>query len=305
MRSSVQNGVILSLLVLGMASCDRNIAPFVPGELPREPDLSRIFPAPEETPSMAGGASGGSLTPGAAGVGRPGAGVRGNVRLAQSDAGAEGTLFIIARPQGVSGGPPLAVLRVESPEFPLAFEIGPDQVMIPGMRFEGAIDLSARLDGDGDAMTRDEGDPQTGTPLGVVPGSVGVELLLGSAGSASPGLLSAAPPAGGRPSVQGTIRLAESAASRAGTLFIIARARGVKRGPPMAVLRVSTPGFPLDFEIGPEQVMIPGMRFEGPIDLTARLDADGDAMTNEEGDPQTREPLEVVPGSTGVEILLR
>ena len=99
--------------------------------------------------------------------------------------------------------------------------------------------------------------------------------------------------------------MAESAASRGGTLFIIARARGVKRGPPMAVLRVSTPGFPLDFEIGPEQVMIPGMRFEGPIHLTARLDADGDAMTNEEGDPQTREPLEVVPGSTGVEILLR
>ena len=159
-------------------------------------------------------------------------------------------------------------------------------------------------------MTRDEGDLQTGTPLGVVPGSVGVELLLGSAGSASPGspspgLLSAGAPAAGRSSVQGTIRVAESAASRGGTLFIIARARGVKRGPPMAVLRVSTPGFPLDFEIGPEQVMIPGMRFEGPIHLTARLDADGDAMTNEEGDPQTREPLEVVPGSTGVEILLR
>ncbi len=315
MRNSVQIGVILSLLVWGMASCDRNIAPFVPGELPRQPDLSRIFPAPEETPPMAGGGSGGSLAAGAAGAGRPGAAVRGNVRLAQSDAGAEGTLFIIARPQGASGGPPLAVLRIASPEFPLAFEIGPDQVMIPGMRFEGPIALSARLDGDGDAMTRDEGDPQTGTPLGVVPGSVGVELLLGSAESASPGspspgppspgLLSAGPPAGGRPSVQGTIRLAESAASRGGTLFIIARARGAKRGPPMAVLRVSTPGFPLDFEIGPEQVMIPGMRFEGPIDLTVRLDADGDAMTNEEGDPQTREPLEVAPGSTGVEILLR
>ncbi len=310
MRDSVQIGVILSLLVWGMASCDRNIAPFVPGELPRQPDLSRIFPAPEETPSMAGGVSGGSLAAGPAGVGRPGAAVRGNVRLAQSDAGAEGTLFIIARPQGASGGPPLAVLRIASPEFPLAFEIGPDQVMIPGMRFEGPIALSARLDGDGDAMTRDEGDLQTGTPLGVVPGSVGVELLLGSAGSASPGspspgLLSAGAPAAGRSSVQGTIRVAESAASRGGTLFIIARARGVKRGPPMAVLRVSTPGFPLDFEIGPEQVMIPGMRFEGPIHLTARLDADGDAMTNEEGDPQTREPLEVVPGSTGVEILLR
>jgi len=76
------------------------------------------------------------------------------------------------------GGPPLAVLRIPDPRFPLAFEIGPDQVMMPGMRFEGAIALTARLDADGDAMTRDDGDPQTRSPMAVVPGSLGVELLL-------------------------------------------------------------------------------------------------------------------------------
>ena len=294
MRSSANSTVILSLLVLGMLSCDRNIAPYVPGELPREPDLSRIFPAPEEIPAMAGAGSA------AASAGRPGAAVRGNVRLSSSAEGAQGTLFIIARPQGASGGPPLAVLRVAAPEFPFAFELGPDQVMIPGMRFEGPIDLTARLDGDGDAMTRDPGDPQTESPLAVVPGLVGVELVLGSGGSAS-----SQPPGARSQGIQGRISLAESAASRRGTLFIVARARGAKRGPPMAVLRIPAPEFPLDFEIGPEQVMLPGVRFEGPIDLTARLDSDGDAMTREEGAPQTREPLQVAPGSTGVEILLR
>ena len=110
--------------------------------------------------------------------GRSGASVRGRVSLAPEASGRGGTLFIIARRQGMTAGPPLAVLRVTSPNFPLAFEIGPDQVMIPGMRFEGPISLTARLDGDGDAMTRDDSDPQTGQPVAVVPGTLGVELLL-------------------------------------------------------------------------------------------------------------------------------
>ena len=38
---------LLALLALSSA-CDRRIEPFVPGELPREPDLSEIFPAGAE-----------------------------------------------------------------------------------------------------------------------------------------------------------------------------------------------------------------------------------------------------------------
>ena len=126
-------------------------------------------------PGAAGGGSGPAADPS---VGRPGAAVRGNVNLSEAANGRAGTLFIIARPQGAVGGPPLAVLRIPDPRFPLAFEIGPDQVMMPGMRFEGAIALTARLDADGDAMTRDDGDPQTRSPMAVIPGSLGVELLL-------------------------------------------------------------------------------------------------------------------------------
>ena len=52
-----------------------------------------------------------------------------------------GTLFIIAR-RGAGGGPPLAVRRIPSPRFPLEFSIGPENVMIPGVVFEGDILLS-------------------------------------------------------------------------------------------------------------------------------------------------------------------
>ncbi len=173
--------VVAGVLAWASVGCDRNIAPFVPGEEPRRPDLSRIYPAPDQAPVVARNSAPAGLAESAtadASVGRPGAAVRGNVNLADAKGGRTGTLFIIARRQGAVGGPPLAVLRVPDPRFPLAFEIGPDQVMIPSMRFEGPIALTARLDFDGDAMTRDEGDLQTRTPEAVVPGSVGVELLL-------------------------------------------------------------------------------------------------------------------------------
>jgi len=288
----------------GMIACDRNIAPFVPGEVPSQPDLSRIFPAPEA-----------SSPPGAPGMvanassGRSGASVRGRVSLAPEASGRGGTLFIIARRQGMTAGPPLAVLRVTSPNFPLAFEIGPDQVMMPGTVFEGPIALTARLDGDGDAMTRDPADPSTASPFPVVPGTAGVELLLATSASPSPspGRPAAPPPAsaaGAADSVRGTVTLAASAEGRGGTLFVIARRQSVSRGPPLAVLRITSPSFPLAFEIGPDQVMMPGMRFEGPISLAARLDADGDAMTRDEADPKTPAPLSVTPGAQGVQLRL-
>jgi hypothetical protein len=62
--------------------------------------------------------------------------------------------------------------------------------------------------------------------------------------------------------------------------------------------------FPVDFEIGPENVMIPTMRFEGDLTLTARLDSDGNAMTRLPGDLQGSLAESVQPGSAGVEIRL-
>ena len=50
--------------------------------------------------------------------------------------------------------------------------------------------------------------------------------------------------------------------------------------------------------------MMPGVRFEGPLALTARLDADGDAMTRDARDPGTKAPVTVSPGAEGVGLRL-
>jgi len=85
-------------------------------------------------------------------------------------------LFIIARTAPV--GPPLAVVRVASPTFPQRFSIGPDDRMIESMPFAGEIQLSVRVDGDGNVMTRNPGDLQGGSGVPNAPGDRGVTLLI-------------------------------------------------------------------------------------------------------------------------------
>ena len=76
-----------------------------------------------------------------------------------TDAGGRSTLYIVARAAGAGGGPPLAVKRIVGPTFPISFSLGAGDVMMPGMAFEGPLDLSARLDRDGDPLTREPGEP--------------------------------------------------------------------------------------------------------------------------------------------------
>jgi cytochrome c-type biogenesis protein CcmH len=67
------------------------------------------------------------------------------------------TLFIIARRSGAAAGPPLAVQKIDKPAFPLAYSLGQENVMMQGTAFAGKINISARLDQDGNAMTREAG----------------------------------------------------------------------------------------------------------------------------------------------------
>ncbi|MCZ6547444.1 MAG: hypothetical protein O6837_04900, partial [Deltaproteobacteria bacterium] len=66
-------------------------------------------------------------------------------------------LYIIVRSAGSAGGPPLAVKKVERPVFPLSYSLGPENMMMSGRPFSGKVDVSVRLDKDGNAMTRDPG----------------------------------------------------------------------------------------------------------------------------------------------------
>jgi cytochrome c-type biogenesis protein CcmH len=66
-------------------------------------------------------------------------------------------LFIIARQAGGASGPPLAVKKVDKPTFPLSYSLGQENVMMQGAPFAGKIDVTARLDKDSNAMTREAG----------------------------------------------------------------------------------------------------------------------------------------------------
>ena len=73
-------------------------------------------------------------------------------------------LFIIARP--AEGGPPLAVQRIVAPQFPLKYWLTQEDVMIPGVVFQGSVNMIARIDKDGKVGT-----PQPGDMEGTFPGN--------------------------------------------------------------------------------------------------------------------------------------
>jgi cytochrome c-type biogenesis protein CcmH len=181
----MQRVVFTMLLGLALiAGCDRRVESFDPDEKPEQPDLSRIFPpeaaapptgteAPSMPPAPPGQRRG--APPVAAASGPP---IRGSVRLApgREERAREGVLFVIAR--SPEGGPPLAVKRFQAPSFPLEFELGPEDRMVAARPFVGPLLLSARLDADGNATSRDPGDPQGAAPGPVNPGDSGIDLLL-------------------------------------------------------------------------------------------------------------------------------
>ena len=171
--------VPLASLLLLLTACDRNVAPFEEEE-PSEPDLGAIFPegakrAAQPGPDVPPELGGGGAPPAAPGsAGDP---VRGTITLGEGMETPPGAvLFIIAR-RGESG-PPLAVKRIVGAEFPLVFELGPDDRMIAAMPFTGPFGVSARIDGDGNAMSRSPGDLQGAVDGDVNPGDTGLELVL-------------------------------------------------------------------------------------------------------------------------------
>lgn len=170
--------------------CDRAVEPYVPGEKPETPDLSRIFPEGAERAAAAQPAMGGGGAPPGAAAGRGTAPpatasgdappVSGTITLTsgfERKVPAGAILFLVAR-KGQGGGPPLAVKRIESPSFPLEFSLGPGDRMIQQMPFEGPFQLSARLDTDGNAMTREPGDLQGSAAGSHQPGDTGISIVI-------------------------------------------------------------------------------------------------------------------------------
>ncbi len=87
----------------------------------------------------------------------------------------DAVLFVIARK---SAGPPFAVLRIAQPRFPQPFRIGPENVMMAGTPFEGAVHIAARLSRSGTAGPAQPGDleGELAKPVPVGSGNVTVTL---------------------------------------------------------------------------------------------------------------------------------
>lgn len=97
--------------------------------------------------------------------------------LTASGAPAPGaTLFLFARPEGVTSGPPTWVKRLPVTTFPLDFRIGPADAMLGGAAPAGVV-LTARVDADGNPSTKGAGDLE-GQSTVVKPGATGVSIAL-------------------------------------------------------------------------------------------------------------------------------
>ena len=70
----------------------------------------------------------------------------------------QGIIYVIARPAGVSGGPPAAVKRMSLSAFPITFDMSSADSMM-GQPLPPKMHIEARIDSDGDAMTHDPKDP--------------------------------------------------------------------------------------------------------------------------------------------------
>lgn len=134
-------------------------------------------PAPRATMPFAQANEEGARTGAGADEGKP---IRGTITLADGAQPSGQVLFLIARVSG-QPGPPLAVKRLAVGPFPMEFEIGPGDRMIQGRPWVGPIALSARVDADGDPLTRAPGDASAELATPVEPGAEGVELRLAPA----------------------------------------------------------------------------------------------------------------------------
>ncbi|MFP5247259.1 MAG: tetratricopeptide repeat protein, partial [Thermoanaerobaculia bacterium] len=97
----------------------------------------------------------------------------------------------------------------------------------------------------------------------------------------------------GEKSIQVTLDLDPSAATKTGILYVMAR--NPAGGPPIAVKRLQVTSFPVTIALGSADSMM-GQQLPDKFRLEARLDSDGDAATKLPTDP-TAMQNDVVPGA--------
>ena len=99
----------------------------------------------------------------------------------QKKLGSSAVLYIFARKALEAKGPPLAVKRIAQPfSLPTEFTLSGEDAMMPGMPFEGALKITARISQSGSVMPVSPGDIEGSTKKDVKPGAKGLEVELDS-----------------------------------------------------------------------------------------------------------------------------
>lgn len=116
---------------------------------------------PEEEAAAAADPHAGLASPAAGAPSPAAAALRGVIELPdalRAKVGPGALVFVTVREAGVTQGPPVAVKRMPASSFPLEFEIGPADSMM-GQPLPARARVEARVDSDGDPLTRNASDP--------------------------------------------------------------------------------------------------------------------------------------------------
>lgn len=107
--------------------------------------------------------------------------VSGTIALADSvkDKAPKGAaLFIMARIEGMTAGPPVLVKRVNDVTLPYTFTLEQGDLMMQAATLPERLSLQARLDQDGDAMSKAPGDIVGASKEGFKIGSSNIDVAL-------------------------------------------------------------------------------------------------------------------------------
>jgi hypothetical protein len=188
-------GTILVATLMGLGCKKQEDAGKPSGVPPLDPATQAAAPAPAPAPSGAPAAP----PPAAA----PGATISGEIVLPPAMAARKpsGTLYLVARrpPDNPNArGTLVAVKKLPATTFPLAFTLSAADMPFQNGAFDGDMQLSARIDQDGDPMSRQKGDI-----FGVLPkvpvGSHDVKVSLDQLQKETESLAGGAMPPGGPP----------------------------------------------------------------------------------------------------------
>jgi hypothetical protein len=182
-------GLMAALSALACSKKDEATAPAAIPPLPpgsnTTPPPTTAAPAPAATPPPAAAAAPPppAEAPPPEAKPDPKALIVGEIVLAPSVKAAvrpDDAIYLVARrisDNPTARGSLVAVKKFTANKFPIPFQLGPEDMMFKNGAFEGDLTLSARVDKDGDPMTRKKGDVVATLPK-VRVGTKGVKLSL-------------------------------------------------------------------------------------------------------------------------------